>query len=291
MNQSDQRARWMLAASAVVFGTMSLFTRRIAVSSGELALYRAVLASLVLVLYLAVRRKKLDLKAMKKELPLLFVSGAVMGFNWIFLFEAYERTTISNATLSTYFAPVIVTVASTVLFHEKLTGKQIFCFAMSTLGLVLIIGVGKLEAGGEHLTGILFGLGAAVLYASVILMNKMIRNVPGIPRTLLQLAAAAAVLFPYVAFTGGFHLEVLDATGWICLLTLGIFHTGITYCMYFTALRDLKGQEAAILSYIDPLVAVLVSVFLLHESMTPLQVLGGALILGFTVWNEWGGKE
>ncbi len=286
MNQTNQRARWMLVASAVIFGTMSLFTRQIAVSTGELALYRAVLASLVLVLYLVIRRQKIDFRAIKKEVPLLFLSGAIMGFNWIFLFEAYNRTTISNATLSTYFAPVIVTAASTLLFHEKLTRKQAFCFAMSTLGMVLIIGVSKLEAEGGHLVGILFGLGAAVLYATVILMNKFIQNVPGIPRALLQLAAAATVLLPYVAFTGGFHLEVLDGVGWACLLTLGFFHTGITYCMYFTALRDLKGQEAAILSYIDPLVAVLISLFLLHESMTPLQVMGGFLILGFTIWNE-----
>lgn len=208
-----------------------------------------------------------------------------MGINWILLFQAYRYTTISAATLSYYFAPVIVTVASPLLFHERLTAKQIICFVMSTLGLVLIIGTG----GGEEtagITGILFGLGAAVFYAAVILLNKFIKNVAGIQRTILQMLAAVVTLLPYVALSSGFNLNLLDGTGWVCLMTVGLFHTGITYCLYFSALKDLTGQEAAILSYIDPLVAVIISVLLLGEPMTLMQLIGGALILGFTLWNE-----
>ena len=179
-----------------------------------------------------------------------------------------------------------MTVACPILFREKMTKKQIICFVMSTLGLVLIIGIGDLGAGSSHTLGILFGLGAAVLYATVILLNKFIRDVTGIHRSLFQFLAAILALTPYVAVSGGFHLAALDVTGWVCLLVVGLFHTGVSYCLYFSALKDLSGQEAAILSYVDPLVAVLVSVLVLGESMTPVQVLGGALILGFTLWNE-----
>ncbi|MEE1243533.1 MAG: DMT family transporter, partial [Frisingicoccus sp.] len=86
--------------------------------------------------------------------------------------------------------------------------------------------------------------------------------------------------------TGGSTLENLDGKGWICLLLVGLIHTGITYCMYFSSLKNLKGQEVAILSYIDPLVAVFVSVTILGEKMTFWQFVGGLLILGFTLWNE-----
>jgi drug/metabolite transporter (DMT)-like permease len=81
-------------------------------------------------------------------------------------------------------------------------------------------------------------------------------------------------------------LSTLDGTGWFCLVILGVVHTGFAYCLYFSSLKDLSGQEASILSYIDPLVAVLVSVLVLHEAITPLQVVGGMMILGFTLWNE-----
>ena len=191
------------------------------------------------------------------------------------------------ATLSYYFAPVIVTAVCPFLFREKLTGRQILCFVMSTLGLVLVIGVADLGRwGGSDHIGVLFGLGAALLYATVILLNKFIRGVAGIHRTLLQFLAAILVLAPYVACTGGFTLGRLDGAGWLCLLVVGLIHTGITYSMYYSSLKELPGQEAAILSYIDPLVAVLVSVLFLREQMTLSQLLGGALILGFTLWNE-----
>ena len=270
----------MMAFAGFVFGTLALFTRNIAVASSELALYRAVLASLLLGGYLLLSRQKVDFASIKKQLPLLLLSGAAMGFNWILLFEAYRYTTVAVATLSYYFASVIVTVACPILFRERLTKKQILCFAMSTLGLVLITGIGDLSAGSAHGKGILFGLGAASLYATVVLLNKFIRGVGGIHRSLFQFLAAILVLTPYVAMTSGFHPGVLDGTGWVCLLVVGLFHTGVTYCLYFSALKDLSGQEASILSYVDPLVAVLISVLVLGESMTPVQMLGGALILG-----------
>ncbi len=285
MNHS-LRARLMLSAAMAIFGTLSVFVRNIPLASGELALYRAVLAALLIGGYLLLTRQRLDLSGIRRELLLLLFSGVAMGFNWILLFQAYRYTTVSVATLSYYFAPVIVTVLSPVLFHEKLSRRQILCFVMSTVGLVLVIGVTDLARGGGHFTGILFGLGAAVLYAAVILLNKSIRNISGIHRTFLQFLAAILVLIPYVACTGGFHLAGMPALGWGCLLVVGLFHTGVTYCMYFSALKELSGQEASILSYIDPLVAVVISVLVLHEPITASQMAGGILILGFTLWNE-----
>lgn len=281
-----KRSKLMLSGAMAIFGTLGVFTRNIAVSSGELALYRAILAAILITGYLLVTKQPIPFAQMKKEIPLFLLSGAAMGVNWILLFQAYRYTTISVATLSYYFAPVIVIVLSSILLKEKLTRNQIICFVMSTLGIVLITGSVDLSGGGRDLIGILLGLGAAVLYAFCILLNKFIRNVDGIHRTLLQFLAAILILIPYVACTGGVTLGSLNGLGWVCLLVVGLIHTGITYCMYFTALKDLTGQETAILSYIDPLVAVLISVFLLGEPITPLQVVGGLLILGFTLWNE-----
>ena len=284
------KARLLMTASMAIFGTLGLFTRNITVSSGELALYRAILAAVLIALYLLAARQPIRLAQIRGELPLLLLSGVAMGINWILLFQAYRYTTISMATLSYYFAPVIVTAVSPVLFRERMTKKQLLCFLLSTAGLVLIIGAGETGGSGTDLTGILFGLGAAVFYAAVILLNKRIRQVAGIHRTFLQLVAAAVILLPYVALTGGSSLGSLSALGFGCLLVVGLIHTGIPYCMYFTALRDLSGQEAAILSYIVPLVAALVSVVVLGEAMTLWQAVGGAMILGFTLVNELGGE-
>lgn len=279
-------ARFKLILSMLVFGTIGLFVRNIAVSSGELALYRATLASLLIGGYFVITGQSIPYKEIKKEIPLLLASGVAMGFNWIFLFQAYKYTTISLATLSYYFAPVIVTLVCPILFKEKLQLKQWLCFGMSTLGLVLITGIGDLSGGNSNLVGILCGLAAASLYATVILINKFIKNVEGIHRTFLQFIAAVIVLLPYVLCTSGISLTKLTTSGWIYLLIVGLFHTGITYCLYFSSLKELPGQKAAILSYIDPFVAVMLSVLLLGEQMTLTQALGGLLILGFTLYNE-----
>ena len=283
-------SRLLLTASMIIFGTLGLFTRNISLSSGELALYRAVLVAALILVYLTVTGQSLPIGTIRRELPLLIVSGMAMGINWVLLFQAYRFTTISMATLSYYFAPVIVIVACPILFREKMTPRQLICFVMSTAGLVLIIGAGG-AGNGTDLIGVLFGLGAAVFYATVILMNKFIRQVTGIHRTLIQFGGAILILLPYVALTGGFHLGSLDGRGWICMLIVGLVHTGITYCMYFSSLKDLSGQETAVLSYMDPLVATLISVLLLGEPMTPAQALGGVMILGFTLWNELPQKE
>lgn len=277
--------RLMMIFSMVIFGTLGVFVRNIPVSSGELALYRAILAAVLIAVYLGITKQKIPFANIKKEVPLLLASGVAMGVNWIFLFQAYKYTTVSLATLSYYFAPVIVTVACPFLFKEKLTGKQIICFLMSTAGLIMITGIGKIGSNTDFI-GILWGLGAAFFYAVVILLNKFIKGVEGIHRTFLQFLSAIVILIPYVAVTGGVTLGQLHTVGWINLLIVGLLHTGITYCLYFSALKELPGQKAAILSYIDPLVAVVISVTVLGESMTVWQSVGGLLILGFTLWNE-----
>ena len=282
------RARMQMAFSAAMFGTIPLFVRNISLASGEVALYRAVIAAFLIGVCLLFTRGRVPIATIKKELPLLLLSGIAMGFNWILLFQAYRYTTVSVATLSYYFAPVLVTAACPILFREKLTKKQIVCFAMSTIGVALIVAAGESGSAENHLLGIALGLGAAVLYAGVVLTNKFIRNVAGIQRTFFQFLAAAVVLVPYVALTDGFHLMGLDGIGWFNLLILGLFHTGVTYFLYFSSLKELPGQEAAVLSYIDPVVAIIVSVLLLGESITALQIMGGAMVLGFTLWNELG---
>ena len=282
----QKSARLMLIVSMAIFGTLGLFVRHISVSSGELALYRAVMAAILIGLYLMITGNKIPFRNIKKDVPLLLASGMAMGINWILLFEAYKYTTVSVATLSYYFAPIIVTLVCPILFREKMSIKQGICFVMSTLGIVMITGIGDISASGTNIVGILFGLGAAMFYATVILINKFIKGVEGLHRTFLQFVAAIIILVPYVAATSGVNLHILDGIGWGALLIVGIVHTGITYCLYFSSLRELPGQKVAILSYIDPLVAIVISVTLLSESMTIMQAIGGALILAFTLWNE-----
>lgn len=283
--EKNLKSKIIFIISMVIFGTIAVFVKAINVSSGEIALYRAILAELIIGLYLLITKQRIQIKEVKKDLALIAISGMLMGFNWIFLFEAYKYTTVSVSTLAYYFAPIIVMIVCPLLLKEKLTKKQIICFILSTIGLVLIIGISDLSLNSRHTIGVLLGLSAAVFYAAVIIINKYIESISGIHRTLIQFLAAIIVLFPYVLITSGITINNLEINGWICLLIVGIVHTGITYCAYFSSLKNLNGQTVALLSYIDPFVAVLIS-FVMNEKMTFLQIIGGILIILGTILNE-----
>lgn len=285
------RAKLMNITAMAAFGTIGIFVAKIPLSSEEIAFFRALIATVVIVLYQMTRCNKFHLPDNKKSLVLLMISGAMIGFNWIMLFEAYRFTSVSVATLSYYFAPVIVMAVCPLLFRELLSLRQIVCFLFSTFGLILVVTSGGLEGGSNNITGVGYGLGAAILYACIILINKSLPDVDGIDRTLLQFAVGLLVMFPYVLLKSGFHIMEAGAWGIVNLLILGIVHTGIGYCFYFSSLKFLKGQEAAILSYIDPLVACIMSVFVLGEAMNLMQAAGSLMLLGFTLYNELGGKR
>ncbi len=274
--------------SMTVFGTLGWFVRNVgeSISSGEIALYRAIMAIIVVGFYLLITKQKIEFKKLRKELPILLLSGVAMGINWVLLFEAYNYTTVTVATLSYYFAPVIVMVLCPILFREKMTIKQIICFIGSTIGLVLIMGITDIGKEALSLKGIGLGLGAACFYATVILLNKFIKNIDGIKRTFIQFISSLIVLIPYVLITSGINIGLLNTPGLISLLIIGIIHTGLAYCLYFSSLKELSGQKVSILSYIDPLVAILVSYFLLSENISIPQLIGGILIIFFTLFNE-----
>ena len=269
-----------------IFGTIGVFTRLIDLSSSEIALFRAVLAAIVIAIFLVLSKKNIFKGIRVKTLILLFLSGAAMGLNWILLFEAYNYTSITAATLSYYFAPTIVLLSSPFIMKEKLNKTKVICFVISTIGLSMVISGGGSGKGSDDIKGIMLGLGAALLYATVILINKKIGDTDGIGRTFMQFIAAIIVLTPYVFFTSGFNVLSLNSIGWGSLLVLGILHTGITYSLYFSSLPHLKGSEISLLSYIDPLTAMIVSALILSEPTSMLQIIGGVFILGSALFSE-----
>lgn len=269
----------------VAFGTISIFVRKITLSSFEIAFWRGAIALVVLGLIKAIGYQQHSGQGTRRQKFFLFLSGMAVGLNWALLFMAYDYTSVAVATLAYYFAPVIVIVLSPLLFRERMTRVQLGCFLMATLGLVMVIGTGE-AAGADHLRGILFGLGAAVFYASVILMNKAVPSVSGLDRTLIQFAGAVVLLFVILVMRGGFAVFQASPVSIANLLVVGIFHTGLCYWLYFGSIKELPGQQTAILSYIDPFVAILVSVLVFGEGIRMSQGIGAGLILGFTCLYE-----
>ena len=274
-------------SAMLIFGTIGLFVKNIDLTSSEIALVIGVIGGIVLIIVSLLTKNKVSFKDVKENLLLLLLSGGAIGLNWIFLFQAYKYTTISNATLSYYFAPVFVMLLSPFILKEKLTLKKILCVTCAMLGMIFIVGnSGGVAEGRNDFLGISYGLAAAAFYASVVLMNKFLKNLKSLETTYIQLILAAVVLMPYVFTVEGFNIFRMPVSSIPYILILGVVHTGLAYLLYFSSLKELKGQTIAVMSYIDPISAVIISAIFLRERMGVLQIVGGILILGSTLISE-----
>ena len=281
------RAKRDLIFSVSVFGTIGIFVRWIGLPSSVIALVRGAVGAAFLLLLARFRHAPIDRAALRRRWQLLLLSAAMMSFNWITLFEAYRYTTVATATLCYYMAPIFVTLISPVLLKERLTARKLLCVFLALAGMVFVSGVPQSGLPGpSEAKGILLALCSAALYAGVILINKYLAGVPAYDRTLLQLACAAAVMIPYILLTEDLSAMSVTPLGAVLLLIVAVFHTGWCYALYFGSMTVLSAQTVALFSYLDPIVAILLSALLLREPLGWSGILGAALVLGSTLASE-----
>lgn len=283
----EANARIRLIVAMTIFGTIGIFVKHIPLPSSIIALARGIIGIGFLLIFTKIKKIKISFSEIKNNFPILSLSGMLIGIHWIFLFEAYHHTTVAVATLCYYLAPVFIIIASPFVLKEKLSLKKIICVTVALIGMIFVSGIFK-EGGTENLKikGILFGVSAAIIYATVILLNKHLKNISSYGMTVMQIGIAAMILLPYTVATQNFGNLSFDFLAVVLLLVVGILNTGITYSLYFSSIKELKAQTIAIFSYIDPIVAILLSTFLLKEKPDIYTVIGGILILGATFVSE-----
>ena len=274
-----------LILSMTIFGTVGIFRRYIPLPSGWIALARGVIGVLFLAALMLICRKRLDLASLRKNLIPLAISGVLLGANWILFFESYMYTTVAAATVCYYMAPVIVTLLSPLVLKERLTLKKALCVAAAFIGVVLVSGLGS-ESGDSQIKGVMLALGAAVMYACIVLLNKKMQEVPSLDRTAVQLGVSAVVLLPYVLLAEPIGAVSFTSFAVICLAIAGVVHTGVAYALYFGSIGRLGAQTAALCSYIDPVVAIVLAAVLFEEPFTPAGAIGTALVIGAALVGE-----
>ncbi|MEM1506022.1 DMT family transporter [Domibacillus sp. 8LH] len=272
--------------SMIIFGTIGLVVRYIDLSSSERALLSSFLGCLFLLLIFFIMKKKISWNLVKSNALFLILSGVALGGNWIFLYQSYDHTTIANATLGYYFAPVFVMILSPFVLREQLAIKKIVCIGIAIIGMLMIVGEGMSASRSDDILGLSFGLIAAAFYAALLLLNKFIKDIGKLELTIIQLGITTLLLMPYVFITEGFGIFEVSSSSIPFILILGIINTGIGFWLFFSGMEKLKGQSIAMLSYVDPFVAILISAIILQEQMTIVQMLGGVLLLGSTFVSE-----
>ena len=275
-----------LIIAMLIWGSIGIFVRNINFTSSQIALVRAIVGSIFLIIFSIISKENLSKEKIKSNFLVLICCGICLAFNWIFLFQAYRYTTISTATICYYLAPIIVVILSPFLLKEKLNSVKVSCIVAAMIGMLCIVGIDKSSMGENNMVGILYGLSAACFYASVVILNKFLKDISGRDSAMVQLSVAAIFLLPYVIFTEKISLVGVSIQSMIILLVVGVVHTGIAYLLYFTVIQKIESQTVAIYSYVDPISAIIMSAIILSESMSLIQVIGGILILGSTFISE-----
>lgn len=279
--------KFIFIISMLIFGTIGIFRKFIPLDSAVISFSRGIIGTLFLIVFLLIKKDKPNFKELKSYIILLIISGCLIGVNWLFLFESYKYTSVATSTLCYYMAPIFVMIASTFVFKEKLKVINIICMLIAFVGMIFVSGVLEIGFNDEKaILGVIYGLAAAVLYATVVLINKKIKVENAYCKTLVQLFFSAVVLVPYLILNKSFNGMVLNEKICILILIVGVVHTGISYVLYFGSITKVKTHFISIFSYIDPVVAIILSAIILKESMTFLGVIGAILILGVSLFME-----
>lgn len=290
----SKKPLFALIGGMLLFGPICIVREFIpGVPSGVFSCLRGIIAALFLAAIVLIKRNKGAWNVIKPKLWLMMLSGALIGFNWILLFDSCKYVPVATATLCYYMAPPIVILLSPFLFKERITLKKLACSICAVAGIVLVSKVfDGTEAGGyDYPRGIILGLSAAVLYAGVIISNKYLGDMPAYEKTMIQLGTAGLVVLPYslIAEQGGF--AAIDIKSAALIILAGAMFTAVPYALYFGSMKYLTAQTVAIVSYIDPVTAIILSALLLGQHMGALEIIGAVLIIGSAVACEITFKE
>ena len=280
------KATIQFIASMAIFGTIGLVVRHIDLAASERALFSSAIGALFLFALFKLMKRRFSSAALRQNIVLLICSSIALAGNWIFLYASYDYTTIANATLGYYFAPVFVMLLAPLLLKERLMRKKVICIIFAIFGLMLIVLEGVQASHVDDMLGISFGLSAAFFYAALMMINQFVRNVDKLEWTIVQLSVTALLLMPYVFLTEGFDIFTVSASSIPFIFILGIVNTGLGFWLFFASMKNMSGQRIAMLSYVDPFVAIFISAIILQEHMTALQISGGIILLLATLFSE-----
>ena len=273
----------MYIVSLLIFGSNGVFASHIDMTSAEIVCMRTLIGSLALILVLLISRTKLDWAVMKREAFKLIAAGICLGVNWALLFEAYKLMSVSIATLTYYLAPIIVLILSPLLLREKQSARAYIGMGAAVVGLVLAVGLGDASVTA---TGLIVGLGSAVFYAGLIIFNKKIDGVTGLPLTTIEMVIAACVMLPYVLLTGGHVGFPPDIEGTLYLIFLCLVNTGLACWLYFSSMNRLPARAVALFGYVDPVSALIFSAVFLGDRMGVLQIVGAVLVFAGAAFGQ-----
>jgi drug/metabolite transporter (DMT)-like permease len=280
----------LIITSAAAFGVMPVFAR-LAYNAGAdpitVLFLRFAIAAVVMNVIMVASKTPYPRGPILLELILLGAIGYVGESLTYFL--ALEMASAGLVALLLYIYPALVTALSAIFLKEHLTPVKIVALFLALSGTALTI---RITSGGS-LLGILLGIAAAVDYAIYILLgSRIVRRSGPIASTTVIITSTACVYASIVAFR--VTAFPTTSTGWIAIIAIALISTVLAFVTFFAGLKRIGPTRASTLSTFEPIVAVVLAAIVLGETISPIQVVGGVLILTAVVLlarsDKWRGK-
>lgn len=271
--RNETRGTVELTLAMVLSGTLGVFVVESGASPFEVVFFRCLFGALALGAYSLARGFFTGHGFTAKKLGLAALGGVFIVFNWVFLFEAYEATSISLATVVYHTQPFFLVLLGAVFMRERISGGKLAWLAVAFGGLVLVSGVRPGDT--ASLKGLGFALAAAVLYALATFVTKRITGVRPHLIALVQVLVGLPLLLPFADFGAAAGL----GAGWLWLVGLGLIHTGLMYVLMYAAYAKLPTAKIAVLAFTYPAVAMGVDWAVYGHHIGLVQALGVPLIV------------
>ncbi|MFB7371694.1 DMT family transporter [Streptomyces sp. NPDC056222] len=271
--RNETRGTVELTLAMVLSGTLGIFVVESGASPFDVVFFRCLFGAAALGAYSLARGYLTGHGFTPKKLGLAVLGGVFIVFNWVFLFEAYEATSISFATVVYHTQPFFLVIFGAVLFRERITAAKLGWLGLAFVGLVLVSGIRPGDT--ASLKGLGLALAAAVLYALSTIVTKRITGVRPHLIALVQVLAGIPLLLPFADFGAASRL----GAGWGWLAGLGLIHTGLMYVLMYAAYQKLPTAKIAVLAFTYPAVAMFADWAVYGHHIGLVQALGVPLIV------------
>ncbi|WP_308008528.1 DMT family transporter [uncultured Fusobacterium sp.] len=268
-----------LHIAVFLFGVSGLFGKFLTQPSIIIVLGRVFFSSIFLYIGLTITKENLKLKSRKDILIIAFM-GVILAIHWCTFFQGIKFSTVAIGLLTFSTFPVFVTFMEPFFFEEKLKKEDIILAFITFAGVTFVIP--DFHMGNEMTIGVIYGILSSLSYAVLSLLNrKYVKEYKGVVIAFYEQLVSLAVLLPFF-----FIMEpVLTKKDIFLLLLLGTVFTGITHTLFINSLKDIKTQTAGIVSSLEPLYGILLSIFLLNEILSIKEIIGGTIILGTVFYS------
>ncbi len=276
----------LVVTAAALWGTGGLLGSLLSDHSGTsayaVAMWRMLIAGVVLVAFLALTRR-LSLRALTAPMwQRILVTSATTALFEVLYFTGVNLAGVSLATLVTIgSSPLWVAVADAVASRSAPGRRTVVALGLALAGLTALLGT-SIDAGSDALAGVVVALAAGAAFAALTFVNRRpVAGLGAVRLTALSFTGGGLMLVPVVALTG--WSAPSGGEGWGYALVLGVVSTALAYVAYLHGLETVPPFVATIVSLLEPLVAAVLGALILGERLGPVGVLGGAVLAGAIV--------